>query len=125
MVELVMKYSNTLCAATLALAAAGAHAEPREVPAGLMSKVERSLAKLTGSTTGSNRVVRTRHTQWPNGALGCPIPGMVYTQAPVDGYQIVLEHEGREYDFRSKGEAYVMLCLAPSDLPPSSGPPTQ
>jgi hypothetical protein len=41
--------------------------------------------------------------QWPNGALGLPEPGMMYTQAIVDGHRIVLRAEGRSFVYHAGG----------------------
>jgi hypothetical protein len=38
-------------------------------------------------------VVQAEAVTWPDGALGCPEPGIVYTQALVPGYWVVVEAE--------------------------------
>jgi hypothetical protein len=48
---------------------------------------------------------------WPDGGLGCPQPGMAYTQVPVDGALIVLSVEGREFRYHSGGVRDPFLCL--------------
>ena len=93
-----------------------------EVPADVMTTVMSALEQLTGAER-SNFAVRTaREMVWPNGALGCPQPGMVYTQATIRGYWIVLEHEGRRYDYRTGKARYLMLCLEPGLPIPSRTP---
>ena len=47
---------------------------------------------------------------WNDGSLGCPEPGQAYTQALVDGYQVVLEVDGDRYDYRVGNGASVKLC---------------
>ena len=37
---------------------------------------------------------------WPNGALGCPQPGFVYTERIEPGYQVVVDAGGRQLDYR-------------------------
>ena len=39
-------------------------------------------------------VVSYEDVTWPDGALGCPEPGMSYTQALVPGARLVLEADG-------------------------------
>ena len=90
-----------------------------EVPKKVMDTVMQALEQLTGGEQSSFEVVRAEETIWPDGALGCPQPGMVYTQAAVPGYHIVLEHDGREYDYRAGGTRYLMLCLEPGVRSPS------
>lgn len=36
---------------------------------------------------------------WPDGALGCPQPDEMYTQALVEGYRIVLEVDGERWHY--------------------------
>ena len=38
---------------------------------------------------GEPVLVSAESVTWPNGALGCPQPGMSYTQAVVDGMRVV------------------------------------
>ena len=54
-------------------------------------------------------VVSVQEMTWNNGALGCPQPGQVYTQALVDGLRIVVAVDGTEYDYRVTGST-VRLC---------------
>lgn len=50
---------------------------------------------------------------WSDGSLGCPKDGEMYTQALVDGYQVVVEVAGTEYDYRVGSGADVRLCESP------------
>ena len=54
-------------------------------------------------------IVRAESVVWNDGSLGCPEPGMMYTQALVNGYCVVIEAAGRTYDFRV-GSASFRLC---------------
>lgn len=47
---------------------------------------------------------------WPDGSLGCPEPGMSYTQALVDGSQVVLRHGDRVYDYHAGADDIPFLC---------------
>ncbi|HSG91476.1 MAG TPA: hypothetical protein VLA56_19825 [Pseudomonadales bacterium] len=84
-----------------------------EVPADVMETALRALETLTGASRDSFEVVRAESVVWPDGSLGCPQPGMVYTQATVPGHHIVLRHAGRDYDYRAGRSSYLLLCLAP------------
>ncbi len=59
---------------------------------------------------------------WPDGALGCPQPGMVYSQALVAGQQLILQVDGTEQRPASyhagRGGAF-RYCENPQ--PPTSG----
>jgi len=58
-------------------------------------------------------VVEVRDVQWPDGALGCPEEGKMYTQAVVDGTQVLLGAEARVYDYHAGVDGEPFLC--PSD----------
>ncbi len=87
-----------------------------EVPEPVMRMVYNAFTKLTGKPAEPYELKVALAKQWPNGALGCPVVGMMYTQAIVSGYHVVFEQGGKEYDFRTKGDSYVMLCLEPSNV---------
>jgi hypothetical protein len=50
---------------------------------------------------------------WPDGGLGCPTPGMVYTQVMVEGYRILLQHQGQVYAYHGGGSGPPFLCQNP------------
>lgn len=58
-------------------------------------------------------VVDAKEVQWPDGALGCPEEGKVYTQAVVDGTQVILGAGERVYDYHAGADGEPFLC--PSD----------
>ena len=47
---------------------------------------------------------------WPDGSLGCPQPGMFYTQALVEGLRIRLSVDGTVYNYHSGGGGLPFLC---------------
>ncbi|NND65435.1 MAG: hypothetical protein HKM24_05675 [Gammaproteobacteria bacterium] len=56
---------------------------------------------------------------WRNGAVGCPEPGMGYTEALVPGHYVALEHDGVTYHYhssqrRSTGEDHFFRCDNPA-----------
>lgn len=55
-------------------------------------------------------VIRAEAVTWPDGSLGCPEPGVMYTQALVDGYQLIIEANGEMYDYRLASNGFVKLC---------------
>ncbi len=58
-------------------------------------------------------VLEVKAVQWPDGSLGCPQEGMVYTQAIVNGGQVILGVDDRVYDYRIDDQGNATLC--PSD----------
>jgi hypothetical protein len=50
-------------------------------------------------------VLVAEEVTWPDGAVGCPEPGEMYTQALVEGYRIVLDVDGEEVHYHgTRGE---------------------
>lgn len=50
---------------------------------------------------------------WPDGALGCPEPDQMYTQALVEGYRIVLEADGTQYVYHGALGGDPFYCADP------------
>ncbi len=85
-----------------------------EVPGSLLAAIDTDLAARLGIAAGEARVVIAEARQWNDGSLGCPQPGVMYTQAIVPGYRVVLEHAGRRYDYRASERGYFTLCGEPA-----------
>lgn len=52
---------------------------------------------------------------WRDGSLGCPQPGMLYTQALVHGVRIRLRGGGIIYHYHSSRNGKPFLCENPSE----------
>ncbi len=52
---------------------------------------------------------------WRDGSIGCPQPGMSYTQALVDGSRIVLEVDGDEYFYHQAASRAPFWCENPAE----------
>ncbi len=91
-----------------------------EVPSGLMGSMLQDLSQRTGADPQLVSVIRAQAVVWRDGALGCPQPGVVYTQALVHGYWVTLEFEGKTYDYHAAQNGYFMLCE--NRLPPLGTP---
>jgi hypothetical protein len=82
-----------------------------DLPASVVDPAVAEVARLAGVPVEQVVVVSAEAVTFPDGSLGCPQPGMVYTQALVDGYKIVAEAGGKTYDFRGTGSTF-RLCTA-------------
>jgi hypothetical protein len=51
---------------------------------------------------------------WRDGSLGCPKPGVMYTQALVEGLRIRLRASGVIYHYHSSKRGQPFLCDSPS-----------
>lgn len=83
-----------------------------EVPDDVMGRVRDHLARRIDVPPDELTVRRAEARVWPDGAMDCPQPGMNYTSAPVDGYWIVFEHQGRDYDYRVSRSGLMVMCEA-------------
>jgi len=91
---------------------AGETARPPAVPQPVWDAVLADLAARRGGQVGPVTVVSAEAVTWNDGSLGCPEPGMVYTQALVDGYHVVLDVGGERYDYRVGSGTAVKLCTS-------------
>lgn len=71
-------------------------------------------------------LVSSEAVTWRDGSLGCPEVGKAYTEALVDGYLIVFETDGQQYEVHQAGNHSPVVCLTPSIdgfIPPTKKPP--
>ena len=92
-----------------------------DVPATPRAVAIDDLAVRLGLAADVIEVVLTEDVTWRNGSLGCPQPGMSYTQALVDGYRMVLEAGGEEYHYHAATGDDPFYCANPSR--PAAGSP--
>lgn len=85
-------------------------ATPNGIPDAVWTAVITDLAQRTDARSIDPAVVSATAMTWNDGSLGCPEPGQMYTQALVDGYQIVLELDGERYDYRVGSGTEVKVC---------------
>lgn len=95
-----------------------------DVPEEIMTAVFADLMAETAVTQESISVIQAEAVVWNDGSLGCPQPGEVYTMMPVEGYQIVLEANGRTYDYHAADTGYVVLCEDALPQSPAVGTPS-
>ena len=93
-----------------------------EVPADILEKITADALNRAGLADAAVTVVRAEAVEWPDGSLGCPQPDMMYTQAIVPGYWVVLEVDGKPFDYRASQRGDFVLCEngAPPIFLPSS-----
>lgn len=83
------------------------------VPEPYLERVIADAADRSGVPPDRLEVIRAQAVQWRDGSLGCPEPGMMYTQAIVDGYWIELAAAGQRFDYRLDGRGNFRLCQQP------------
>lgn len=86
----------------------------------LTQQIERVQAKLIEEIMGSNvddiAFVSAQSVEWADSSLGCPRPGMLYTQVITQGYKIVLRVGDIEYQFHTDAnlDGQILLCTKQS-----------
>ncbi len=68
------------------------------------------LAERLNVVREAIEVVLVEARTWQDAGMGCPQPGMVYTQVLQDGLLIRLRVDGEEYDYHSGGTRDPFLC---------------
>ncbi|QDO90099.1 hypothetical protein FNH13_18670 [Ornithinimicrobium ciconiae] len=66
------------------------------VQAAISDLAERESVAADAVTVAGHQAVT-----WSDGSLGCPKPGMMYTQALVPGHLLVLEVDGAQFSYHS------------------------
>lgn len=93
-----------------------------EVPAELLAAVMADAAARTGIPEDGLAVIQDQAVVWPDGSLGCPQPGMMYTQALVDGYHILIKAGESVLDYRATQRGSFTLCERALRVPPAQTP---
>ena len=105
------------------LGAAACATEPPPVPPAMngpgMTRLESvkevalvDAAKRSGVSRNLLEVVSAEAVTWSDGSLGCPMPGMMYTQALVPGYRVRIRAGGKEFDYHAGRAGAPALCPA-------------
>lgn len=81
-----------------------------EVPPQLLAIFQDDLARRALVKPDAITVVSATEQQWPDGAMGCPQPGQMYTQMIVPGYRVVLQASGNRYDYHSDTRGNFVVC---------------
>jgi hypothetical protein len=91
---------------------------PVPLPAGeaqrkLVEEARDDLARRLSLPLAEIRLVEFQAVMWPDSSLGCPRPGMMYTQVVRKGFRIGLRAGKRTFDYHSGG-GRVFLCEEPA-----------
>jgi hypothetical protein len=79
---------------------------PREVRRAVVA----DAAKRFNVPESSVVVARAEQVTWPDGSLGCPEPGMMYTQALVPGFRVVAKTSAGELSYHTDSSGTVRNC---------------
>jgi hypothetical protein len=96
-----------------------------ETPQGLFETVVNDMISRSGGDRSAVRVLKSEAVEWGDGSLGCPQPGMMYTQAIVSGYHVILALGDETYDYRLTDRGTFLLCENPTPLDLPGETPTE
>ncbi|HET7677328.1 MAG TPA: hypothetical protein VFK38_05695 [Candidatus Limnocylindrales bacterium] len=86
---------------------------PQELEAAIVADATRRASV----TPDQVAVIESRAVTWSDGSLGCPQPGQIYTQALVEGFQVLVEAGGMRLDYRAGRSGQFKLCEQPAGTP--------
>lgn len=78
-------------------------------------------AARSPNTAVTLEVLGAEAVTWPDASIGCPAPGMVYTQALVPGFRIRLRGPLGEMDYHASTRGGLILCPPKRAVEPSRG----
>jgi hypothetical protein len=89
------------------------HAQLTGGQAGLQQAIvaaRQDLAGRRGIEVNSIQVLEADAVNWRSGAIGCPQPGVYYTQALVPGYRLLLQAGSEVFAYHSRQGGDPFLC---------------
>jgi hypothetical protein len=89
------------------------------VPQRILDPILNEAAALAKVPREQLAIVHAESVVWNDGSLGCPEPGMMYTQALLNGYWVIIDAAGRKYDYRVGSAGSFRLCPEGRGQPPS------
>src|SRR5262245_59833297 len=97
----------------------GQSGKPSQVPASasgaegqpaVVDEAVRTAAAYVSVAPTDVQVQLVEAREWPDSSLGCPRPGLMYSQIVTPGYLIVLQAGGRVLEYHSDARGRVVLC---------------
>lgn len=79
-------------------------------PEHLIAPVLADASERSDVATPELEVTASSRRTWSDGSMGCPQPGMHYTQALVSGWRVVVQAGGQTLDYRLSDRGYFVLC---------------
>lgn len=80
----------------------------------LVQQAKADLAAHLSVDMAEIDVMKAQNVAWRDGSLGCPEPGMMYTQVIINGTKIVLSVDGEEYHYHAGADGEPFLCDNPN-----------
>jgi hypothetical protein len=84
--------------------------DDRRVPAPLLEKVLEDAQQRTGVSRSQLEIISMEKVTWNDGALGCPQPDRMYTQALVPGYRISIRASAQTLNYHAAETGRFVVC---------------
>jgi hypothetical protein len=112
------RFDTRATAGAFLFACASVMANGIAIPASILRAALDDAERRTGAPSGALKVISQEPVVWPDASLGCPRPGVNYTQALVKGYRIRIGTPGGELDFHASATGKLVLCPASRSADP-------
>lgn len=94
------------------LAPQGAPVTTAEMPGEVRRAVVEDAARRFKVEPSAVVLTRAEQVTWPDGSLGCPEPGRMYTQMLVAGYRVVAKTAAGEMTYHTDTRGNLVNCAA-------------
>ena len=92
----------------------GASSADVSLPAEILDPIVADAAARLSVDPAAVSIVSAVPETFSDGSLGCPEMGVMYTQALVDGYHVVVAANGTQLDYRGSAPGQFRLCKNPN-----------
>ncbi len=82
------------------------------------SAARETLAVRIGVAASQIEVLSVEEVMWSNTSLGCPEPGRQYSDVIVPGFRIILEYEGRKYEYHTNEDGTMVVTCSNTQAQP-------
>jgi hypothetical protein len=90
------------------------------LPATVMEAIQADAVKRAAVTADQITVLSSEQVTWSNGALGCPQPGRMYTQALVPGFRVAVRAGKQMILYHAAESGALVVCPRGARRDPAS-----
>jgi hypothetical protein len=80
------------------------------LPDDLLTAIKADAANKAGADSAQVEVISVEEVTWNDGSLGCPQPGMMYTQARVPGYKVIVKVGDQQFTYHAAQRGSFVEC---------------
>jgi len=89
---------------------AGLQVATSEVPRAVRRAVVADAARRFGVAESAVVLSGAEKVTWSDGALGCPAPGQMYSQAQVPGFRVLAKTAAGSFLYHTDSRGQVLIC---------------